>query len=144
MAATKYLDYNGLLYYHSLLKAKLATKADKGTTLADYGITDISINNGVITIGNNTITPATVSNTYTKSEIDNKLASAINYKGSVATYSALPANPSVGDMYNVTETDENYVWAGASDGVAAHWDAVGAIVNLTAITNAEIDTVVAS
>ena len=128
MAATKYLDYNGLLYFWSLIKGKLALKADKGTTLADYGIT----------------------NAYTKSEIDAKIPSAINYKGSVSTYSTLPQNPSVGDMYNVTETDENYIWAGATGTqgeagyVAAHWDPVGAIVNLSAITNAEIDTVVAS
>lgn len=150
MAATKYLDYNGLLYFWTLIKGKLALKADKATTLAGYGITDAKINNGTITLGSNSITPALASNTYTKSEIDNKLSSAINYRGSVATYSALPANPAIGDMYNVTETDENYVWAGATgtagqpDYVAPHWDAVGAIINLAAITNAEIDTVVAS
>ena len=59
MAVTKYLDYDGLLYFYTLLKAKFNAKADKGTTLADYGITDANINNGIITLGGNTITPLT-------------------------------------------------------------------------------------
>ena len=34
-------------------------KADKATTLSGYGITDAKIDNGVITLGSNTITPLT-------------------------------------------------------------------------------------
>ena len=34
-------------------------KADKGTTLSDYGITDAKIANGTITLGSNSITPLT-------------------------------------------------------------------------------------
>lgn len=119
---TAYVGTDGCLYSNN---TKVATVA---TTLAGYGITDA----------------------YTKTEIDTKLTSAVNYKGSVATYSDLPNNASVGDMYNVTATDENYIWAGAvgtegqSGYVAAHWDPVGALVNLAAISNSEIDTVVAS
>lgn len=40
---------------------KDTTKADKATTLSGYGITDANINNGVITLGSNTITPLTSS-----------------------------------------------------------------------------------
>lgn len=252
MAVTKYLDYDGLLYFWTLIKGKLALKADKATTLSGYGITDAKISNGTITLGNNTITPITsitntslpdsgatagtyrsvtvnakgvvtsgtnpttvdsikvnstavtnssgtvsipnastsaygctklssatnststdlaatasavkaaydlangkqspattlagygITDSYTKSEVDAKLASGVNYRGSVATYNDLPANPAVGDMYNVTATDENYIWAGASGNVAAHWDPIGALVNIAAISNSEIDTVVAS
>ena len=185
MAVTKYLDYDGLLYFWVLVKGKLALKADKATTLSGYGITDAKISNGTITLGNNTITPITsitnsnfpdsgvtagtyrsvtvdakgivtngtnpttlsgygITDSYTKSEVDAKLASGVNYRGSVATYSDLPASPAVGDMYNVTATDENYIWAGASGNVAAHWDPIGALVNIVAISNSEIDTVVAS
>ena len=36
-----------------------SNKADKATTLAGYGITDAKIENGVITLGNDTITPLT-------------------------------------------------------------------------------------
>ena len=50
MAATKYLDYDGLLYFWTLIKGKLALKADKAITLSGYGITDAKISNGTITL----------------------------------------------------------------------------------------------
>jgi len=43
----------------ALQAADIANKADKATTLAGYGITDANINNGVITLGGNSITPLT-------------------------------------------------------------------------------------
>lgn len=180
MAVTKYLDYNGLLYLWSLLKSKFADKADKATTLEGYGITDANINNGVVTLGGNTITPITtitnadlpasgvsagtyksvtvdekgvvtggtnpttlngygITDAYTKAEIDSKMTSAMHYKGSVADVASLPtADNAVGDFYNVTATGENYAWTGTE------WDPTGSIVDLQSITNAEIDTVVAS
>ena len=149
MAATKYLDYNGLLYFWTCIKSMFAqpatatplmdgtaavgssakyakedhvhpsdtSKADAATTLAGYGITDA----------------------YTKSEIDTKLTSGMHYKGSVATVSQLPASGNeTGDFYNVTATGENYAWDGSA------WDLTGSIVDLQAITNAEIDVIVAS
>lgn len=172
MAATKYLDYNGLLYFWTLIKGKLALKPDTDTKNT-AGATDTNSKIYLVGATAQTANPQTYTqdtayvgtdghlysnnkkvftsdDAYTKSEVDNKISSAVNYKGSVATYSALPNNPDVGDMYNVIETDENYIWAGAvgtagQEGyIAPHWDAVGAIVNLAAITNAEIDTVVAS
>ena len=42
----------------SVAKA-LASKANKATTLSGYGITDAKIESGIITLGNNTITPLT-------------------------------------------------------------------------------------
>ena len=180
MAATKYLDYDGLLYFWTLIKGKLANKADKATTLAGYGITDANINNGTITLGSNTITPLTsinnsnlpdsgvtagtyrsvtvnakgivtagtnpttisgygITDTYTKTEIDSKMTSAMHYKGSVQAVANLPSsNNEVGDFYNVTATGENYAWTGTE------WDVTGSIVDLQSITNSEIDTIVAS
>ena len=91
-------------------------KQSPATTLAGYGITDA----------------------YTKAQVDAKLTSAMVYKGSVATVAALPSSgQSVGDFYNVTATGENYAWDGEA------WDIVGNIIDLSNITNAEIDTVVA-
>ena len=168
-------------------------KQDPATTLAGYGITDVSINNGVITIGGNTITPLTadsnaatatplmdgtgavgtsgkyakedhvhpsdstkadkattlagygITDAYTKTEIDGKLTSAMHYKGSVATAADLPsANNEAGDFYNVTDTGENYAWAPADGSNPAHWDIVGNIIDMQAIQNSEIDTIVAS
>ena len=168
-------------------------KQDPATTLAGYGITDVSINNGIITIGGNTITPLTadsnaatatplmdgtgavgtsgkyakedhvhpsdttkadkattlsgygITDAYTKTEIDGKLTSAMHYKGSVATAANLPStNNEAGDFYNVTDTGENYAWAPADGSTPAHWDIVGNIIDMQAIQNSEIDTIVAS
>lgn len=71
-----YLDENGVARYlglngyvkeedindfatESYVDNAVRNKADKGTKLADYGITDAKIVNGVITLGNATITPIT-------------------------------------------------------------------------------------
>ena len=87
------------------------------TSISGYGITDA----------------------YTKTEIDTKMTSAMHYKGSVAAVADLPSTGNaVGDFYNVTATGENYAWTGTE------WDVTGSIVDLQSITNAEIDTVVAS
>lgn len=77
--------------------------------------------------------------------ISSAVASAYKYKGSVATYSALPASPETGDVYDVQDTGMNYAWNGSA------WDALGQLIdtstlwtqtNLTAITTAEIDAIV--
>lgn len=61
------------------------------------------------------------------------------YKGSKATTSALPTTGNtVGDVYNVEASGMNYVWTGTA------WDALGEIFTIDAITNSEIDTIVAS
>jgi hypothetical protein len=99
-------------------------KADKATTLAGYGITDA----------------------YTKTEIDGKISGAFHYKGSVQTYSALPASGQlVGDVYNVEAADpthdvkagDNVAWNGTA------WDVLSGIVDLSSYyTKSEVDTIV--
>lgn len=102
-------------------------KQSPAVTIAGYGITDA----------------------YTKTEIDGKLSSALTYKGSVATYAALPTSGNKkGDMWNVAAADaannikagDNVAWDGAS------WDVLSGIVDLSAyvkasdtISNSEID-----
>ena len=109
-----------------------SSKQSPATTLSGYGITDA----------------------YTKTEVDSKLTSAVKYKGTKASYSALPTSGNVtGDMWNITAADktngikagDNVVWNGTG------WDVQSGTVDLTgcvqtsdAITNAEIDTIVAS
>lgn len=82
------------------------------------------------------------------------LGNVYNVKGTKATYSALPSTGNVaGDVWNVTAAYGNYpagtnwVWTGSE------WDALGGAIDLsgylqssdvTNITNAEIDTIVAS
>lgn len=77
---------------------------NKPTTIAGYGITDA----------------------YTKTEVDNKVASVYKYKGSVSTYQNLPSTGlTVGDVYNVASNGANYAWDGSS------WDKLGENVDLS-------------
>lgn len=70
-----------------------------------------------------------------KSDITNMY----KYKGSVATISALSSTGNTtGDVYNVEASGMNYAWNGSE------WDSLGEIFQITAITNAEIDAIVAS
>lgn len=56
------------------------------------------------------------------------------YKGSVATYDALPtADLATGDVYNVEANDMNYAWTGTA------WDPLGASFSIEAITDEEIE-----
>ena len=57
------------------------------------------------------------------------------YKGSVPTYTALPAeNLETGDVYNVIDTDMNYAWTGTA------WDPLGSTVDLSPYyTGAQVD-----
>ncbi len=61
------------------------------------------------------------------------------YKGSKATVAALPTTGNIaGDVWDVTADGMNYAWTGTA------WDALGAAFTIDAITNAEIDTMMAS
>lgn len=51
--------------------------------------------------------------------IKSTMVNIYKFKGSVATFSALPTNASVGDVYNVSDTGMNYGWTGVE------WDALG-------------------
>lgn len=76
---------------------------------------------------------ADAANTYTKTEVDAKVASVYRIKGSVATVAALPTTGNtLGDVYNVTATGQNYVWIGGTDGDLGNgWDSLGGTVDLT-------------
>lgn len=86
------------------LTATVNGKANKATTIAGYGITDA----------------------YTKSEVDAKVASVYKYKGSVANEAALPTeNLTIGDVYNLEDTGMNVAYTGEG------WDNLGSVVDLT-------------
>ena len=117
------------------------------TTLANSGVSagtykSVTVDaKGRVTAGTNptTIAGYGITDAYTKTEIDTKLTGGMHYKGSVQTVADLPASGNqTGDFYNVIATGENYAWDGSA------WDQTGSMVDLQPITNAEIDTIVAS
>lgn len=76
---------------------------------------------------------------YTKEEIDGKISGVYHYKGSVETYSELPASPAIGDVYNIVKADngqgikagDNVAWSGSE------WDILGGTVDLSAYVTTE-------
>jgi len=70
-----------------------------------------------------------------KSDITNMY----KFKGSVQKEEDLPSSGNVaGDVYNVIATNMNYAWTGTE------WDSLGEIFKITAITNNEIDAILAT
>lgn len=68
-------------------------------------------------------------------KINNALTSAVVYKGSVATFDELPTeNQKVGDMYDIQDSDYNYIWNGTE------WDSTSKLITFEFATTAEIDS----
>lgn len=158
---SKFLDENGLLYLWQQLKARLAGKVDretgKGLSANDYTDAEKAKLAGVAeganqTVINNTLTSASDTQALSaaqgkalKEQIDaleagldslGDLTGVYRYRGSVASEAALPAgNNGVGDVYNVEDTGMNYGWTGEV------WDALGQVLSVDAVTNAEIDAI---
>ena len=66
----------------------------------------------------NSNNPVTSNGIYTA--IQSAISSVYRFKGSVATYADLPSTGlTVGDVYNVQDTDKNYAWTGTA------WDDLG-------------------
>lgn len=77
---------------------------------------------GAITVQN----PTANNNPATKQYVDNAVASVYKYKGSVANEAALPSsNQTVGDVYNVEDTGDNFAWTGTD------WDKLAGTVDLS-------------
>lgn len=87
------------------LNGYVTKEQGKGLSTNDYDAAAKAIVDGVAT-------------TYaTKAEVQEHIATAVVYKGSVATYADLASKEATaknGDMYNVAETDMNYVWNGST------------------------------
>lgn len=115
------------------------TAAEAPEISVDSALSDTSTNpvqNKVITTAlGGYLTIADAQSTYAKKE---DIVGMYKYKGSVASVSDLPTNAAIGDVYNVTATGENYAWNGTE------WDDIGGTFTIEAITNADIDTIMAS
>ena len=69
---------------------------------------------------------ANSSDVYTKTEIDNKLAGAMNYKGTKAAVAKLPSSGNAtGDVWHVTATGGEYAWNGTA------WEELGSVIDLS-------------
>lgn len=84
-----------------------------------------------------------LANVYTKEEVNQKLSSVLNYKGSVDNYSDLPADAVKGDVYNVKNADTAHgVKAGdnvAYDGTS--WDVLAGTIEMSGyLTKTEAET----
>lgn len=100
------------------IEKEIASKAEKATTLSGYGIQDA----------------------YTKTQVDNKVASVYRVKGSVANFEALPTTAVIGDVYNLSDTGANYVCTVASP---AEWDKLSETVDLShCVTSDEVSGIV--
>ena len=74
------------------------------------------------------------------------VAAGINFKGSVATKTALPASAQAGDVYFCKDTNAEYIWVPADDasGVTAHFEEFGNVIALDGYyTKGEVDGFIA-
>ena len=103
---------------------------------ADLAINTTAVNGTMVTGAVPEATKATqdgdgnvISTTYAKI---NQLSSVMTYKGTVASESALPkSDQTVGDVYNITDTNMNYAWDGSK------WDPLGSSVDLSGYLTTE-------
>lgn len=103
---------------------------------ADVAINTTAVNGTMVTGVVPEATKATqdgdgnvISTTYAKVS---QLTSVMTYKGTVASESALPkSDQSIGDVYNVTDTNMNYAWDGSK------WDQLGSTVDLSGYLKTE-------
>lgn len=124
--------------------ASSATTYGTGTS-SNYGHLKLSDSTSSTsgTSGGTAATPKAVADALTaaKSYADGKVTGLYNYKGSVATYAALPASPATGDVYNVEAAygdypaGANWAWTGSA------WDALGGSFTITFATAAEVTAV---
>jgi len=74
-----------------------------------------------------------------KSDVTSAVSGMYKYKGSKSPVADLPSSGNTtGDVWNVSATGMNYAWNGTE------WDSLGETFTITAITNTQIDTIVAS
>lgn len=136
------------------METALEGKADKGDSLADYGIADAYTKGEVdsalagkadtttVTALQSTVSGKAdksttlagygIGDAYTKTEVDAKVSSVYKYKGSVENEAALPQEGQViGDVYNIEDTGMNVAWDGEK------WDKLGSTVDLSAYMTTE-------
>lgn len=146
----KYMnDFGSCAFKSMILKEDLApsvkTSLEKAdTALQSYTETDPTVPAWAKTPTKPTYTAAEVgalslddaNNNFAKKS---DISTVYKWKGSKDTYDQLPTEGNtVGDIWNVKDTNMNYGWT--EDGT---WDSLGSPVEISAITNEAIDSIVA-
>ncbi|NRQ45780.1 MULTISPECIES: hypothetical protein [Chryseobacterium] len=68
---------------------------------------------------------------YTKSQIDSMVERLYKIKGSVPDFASLPSSENtLGDVYNLSDTGDNYVWADHNNGIG-YWDKLSGLYDLS-------------
>lgn len=136
----KVVPEKGVDYYTTADKAEMVSET-KVQVLEEITIptktSDLTNDSGFIDKSVNDLTNYyKKTETYTKTEVDNKVSSVYKYKGSVATFGDLPSTGQVvGDVYNVESDGSNYAWNGTT------WDKLGGDIDLSAYyTSSQVDT----
>lgn len=146
----EYIDYEGLRAFHNKNKTTYVTKEDgKGLSTNDYTTAEKNklstcvteeelINKGYQASGDVSAIASKIIND-TMAQVETRITGVYRFKGSVATYDALPTTGlEVGDAYNVAGdvpgygTGANFAWTGTN------WDAFPGVFNVDPITTAEI------
>lgn len=100
------------------------------------GSTNPVTSGGVFTALGTKLSTSDAESTYVKKT---DFSNVYKYKGSVASESNLPATGNTaGDVYNVETDGKNYAWTGTA------WDDLGGTFTINSISNADIDTIMAS
>lgn len=122
-ATKSYVDTNGGKIDTISVNGTAQTITNKNVDITvPTKISDLT-NDGDGTSGSRMATEAVVD-----SKISTAVASAYDFKGSVATVSDLPASGNVnGDVWDVQDTGANYAWTGSA------WDSLGPLVDTSVL-----------
>ena len=156
----KALDENGVLYLWGKVKTYVATAI--ANIKLPSKTSDLTNDSGFITakdVPEGAAASSTVpkmdgiADAYTKDEVDAKMSSALEYKGSKDTYADLPTTGNKkGDVWNIVNADaahgvnagDNVAWNGTTWDVLAGTMDLSAYMlaeDLVAISNAELDNI---
>lgn len=112
-----------------LAQSQAASAAANAAALANGVVrydSSQQLNTSQKSVARTNIGAADASDTYTKAEVDAKVASVYRFKGSVATYEDLPTEDvTTGDVWNVESDGSNYAWTGEV------WDKLSETIDLT-------------
>jgi len=138
--SVKVVDYNqdgfeegGRKYYFPEESGTIATREFLGNSLADHENVEASENSlGHVKITGEVLENSTsaVTSGGVYEAIQTSLTSVMTYKGTLAKYNDLKnlTNKKTGDVWNITETGDNYAWDGSDwDKLAGTFDVSAAI-----------------